>query len=319
MKIVVLDGYTLNPGDLSWQGLQQLGEVVVHDRTDAGMVAERAAGAEIIFTNKTPVGKDVLSQLPGLKFIGVLATGYNVVDTEAAKAKGIIVSNVPGYGTDSVVQLTFALLLELCLRVQRHSDAVMAGRWAASPDFCFWDYPLTELAHKTIGIIGFGSIGQQVGDVATAFGMNIIATSRTRTNQQHRKNFRWVEMPELLAQSDVVSIHCPLTPETKGLINKNNLQLMKKTAFLLNTSRGPVIVDEDLAAALNNEVIAGAGIDVLSVEPPAKDNPLFGAKNCIITPHIAWATKEARARLMDITISNLAAFISGNPVNVVNK
>jgi glycerate dehydrogenase len=215
--------------------------------------------------------------------------------------------------------MTFALLLELCLHVQRHSDAVMSGKWAKSADWCFWDYPLVELAGKTIGIIGYGRIGQQVGDVATAFGMNIIGSARTETDQSHRKNFRWAKIPELLQQSDVVSIHCPLFPETKGLINKDSLKSMKRTAFLLNTSRGPIIVDEDLADALNNDVIAGAGIDVLSAEPPSPDNPLFKAKNCIITPHIAWATREARARLMDVTVSNLAAFINGGPVNVVNR
>ena len=319
MKIVILDGYTLNPGDLDWEGLKKLGEFVVYDRTPADQVAERAAGAEILFTNKTPVSEDVINQLGSLKFIGVLATGYNIVHTEAARAKGIVVANVPGYGTASVVQMTFALLLELCLHVQRHSDSVMDGKWSRSADFCFWDYPLVELSGKTIGIIGFGHIGQQVGDVATAFGMNIIGNSRNRTDQSQRKNFKWADVPELLKQSDMVSIHCPLFPETKGLINKESLKLMKESAFLLNTSRGPIIVDEDLADALNNDGIAGAGIDVLSAEPPPKGNPLFTAKNCIITPHIAWATKEARARLMQTTISNLTAFLEGKPVNVVNK
>ena len=318
MKIVVLDGYTLNPGDLSWDALKQLGELVVYDRTAADKVVERAAGAEIIFTNKTPVSEDTLNQLPSLKFIGVLATGFNIVNTVVAKARGVIVANVPGYGTTSVVQMTFALLLELCHHVQRHSDTVMDGKWSSSADWCYWDFPLVELSGKTIGIIGFGRIGQQVGDVATAFGMNIIGNSRTQTDQSRRKNFKWASIPELLKQSDVVSIHCPLFPETKGLINKESLKWMKKSSFLLNTSRGLIIVDEDLADALNNDLIAGAGIDVLSVEPPSKDNPLFKAKNCIITPHIAWATKEARARLMNITVKNLAAFLNGNPVNVVN-
>jgi glycerate dehydrogenase len=318
MKIVVLDGYTLNPGDLSWDGLEKLGELMVYDRTPADQVVERAKDAEIIFTNKTPLGEDILNNLPRLKFIGVLATGYNVVNTDIAKKNGVIVSNVPGYGTASVVQLTFALLLELTQHVQRHSDSVMEGKWAKSVDWCFWDYPLVELSGKTIGIIGFGSIGEKVGDIATAFGMNIIGSKRNRTDQSHRKNFRWAEIPELLEQSDVVSIHTPLVPETKGLINKDNLARMKRSAFLLNTSRGPIVVDQDLANALNNDVIAGAGIDVLSAEPPSADNPLFSAKNCLITPHIAWATKEARARLMDITVNNLTAFINGNPVNVVN-
>lgn len=319
MKIVILDGYTLNPGDLNWDGLKALGDVEVYDRTPADKVVERAAGAEIVFTNKTPVGEEALNQLNSLKYIGVLATGYNIVNTEAAKQRGIVVANVPGYGTPSVVQLTVALLLELCLHVQRHSDAVMEGRWATSKDWCFWDYPLVELSGKTIGIIGFGTIGQGVADVATALGMQVVGSSRTQTVQSHRRNFRWVELPELLQQSDVVSIHCPLTPETKGLLNKETLKLMKPSAFLLNTSRGPIIVDEDLADALNNEVIAGAGIDVLSVEPPPKDNPLFGAKNCIVTPHIAWASKEARERLMNTTVANLQAFRDGNPVNVVNR
>ncbi|GEO11491.1 D-2-hydroxyacid dehydrogenase [Segetibacter aerophilus] len=319
MKIVILDGYTLNPGDLSWDELKQLGDLTVYDRTPADKVVEHAAGAEIVFTNKTPVNEESINNLPNLKFIGVLATGYNIVNTDAAKAKDIVVANVPGYGTASVVQMTFSLLLELCLHVQQHSEAVRDGKWSRSADFCFWDYPLIELEGKTMGIIGFGRIGQKVGDVATAFGMNIIGNSRHWTGQTHRNNFRWAEIPQLLAQSDVVSIHCPLFPETKGLINSKSLQTMKPSAFLLNTSRGPIVIDEDLADALNNDVIAGAGIDVLSVEPPAKDNPLFTAKNCIITPHISWATKEARARLMKITVDNLAAFLNGKPVNVVNN
>lgn len=319
MKIVILDGYTLNPGDLTWDELKKLGDVVIYDRTPAEKVVERAEGAEVVFTNKTPVGEEALNNLHSLKYIGVLATGYNIVNTEAAKARGVIVSNVPGYGTASVVQMTFALLLELCLHVQQHSEAVREGRWSRSADFCFWDYPLVELAGKTLGIIGFGSIGQKVGDVATAFGMNIIGNSRSHPDQSHCKNFRWAEVPELLQQSDVITIHCPLLPETKGLINKHSLKSMKSSAFLLNTSRGPIIVDEDLADALNNGVIAGAGIDVLSVEPPVIDNPLFSANNCIITPHIAWATKEARIRLMDTAVNNLSAFINGSPVNVVNK
>jgi glycerate dehydrogenase len=319
MKIVILDGYTLNPGDLSWDKLEELGEVTIYERTPADQVVERARGAEVVFTNKTPINAEAIRQLTELKYIGILATGYNIVDTEQAKENGIVVSNVPGYGTPSVVQLTFGLLLELSLHVQRHSDAVFSGRWASSVDFCFWDYPLVELAGKTMGIIGFGNIGQQVGDVATAFGMKVIGTSRNHTDQSHRPNFKWVEIPELFEQADVVSIHCPLSPETKGLINKENLQRMKRTAYLLNTSRGPVVVEEDLAEALNNDIIAGAGVDVLSVEPPSGDNPLLSAKNCLITPHIAWATKEARGRLMDITVENLKAYKNGSPVNVVNR
>jgi glycerate dehydrogenase len=319
MKIVILDGYTLNPGDLSWEGLRKLGDLTIHDRTAPADVVSRSKDAEIVFTNKTPVNAAALEQLPKLKYIGVLATGYNIVDVDAAKKLGIIVANVPGYGTSSVVQMTFALLLELTLHVQRHSDSVRDGKWSRSADFCFWDFPLVELAGKTIGIIGMGHIGGKVADVATAFDMKVIGNSRTRTDQSHRKNFRWAEIPDLLAASDVVSIHCPLFPETRGLINKENLALMKKTAFLLNTSRGPIVVDEDLADALNRELIAGAGIDVLSTEPPPAGNPLFTAKNCIITPHISWATKEARARLMDIAVANLEAFLADKPVNIVNK
>lgn len=319
MNIVILDGYTLNPGDLSWEGLKKLGLLTAHDRTAPADVVSRSKDADLIFTNKTPVDAAALEQLPKLKYIGVLATGYNIVDIDAAKKRGIIVANVPGYGTSSVVQMTFALLLELTLHVQRHSDSVREGKWSRSIDFCYWDFPLVELAGKTIGIIGLEHIGSKVADVATAFDMKVIGNSRTRTDQSHRKNFRWAEIPDLLETSDVVSIHCPLFPETRGLINKETLALMKKTAFLLNTSRGPIVVDEDLADALNREVIAGAGIDVLSTEPPPAGNPLFTAKNCIITPHISWATKEARSRMMDIAVANLEAFLAGKPVNIVNK
>lgn len=319
MKIVILDGFTLNPGDLSWDGLKQLGELVIYDRTLQEDVIERCEGAQIVFTNKTPVDEEALNKLSALRYIGVLATGYNIINVAVARKKGIVVSNVPGYGTASVAQHTFALLLELCLHVQRHSDAVMDGKWSRSVDFCFWDYPLVELAGKTIGIIGFGSIGKKVGDIATAFGMEVIGNSRQWTDQSGRRNFRWAELPELLEQSDVVSIHCPLLPETKGLINKESLQFMKNTGFLLNTSRGPIIDEGELADALNKGQIAGAGIDVLSIEPPSSNNPLFSARNCIITPHISWATHEARRRLMDTAIKNLIAFLSGNPANVVNR
>lgn len=318
MKIVVLDGYTLNPGDLSWDALEKLGDVVLYDRTPPDKVLERSRGAEVLLTNKTPLEEDIINKLPDLKYIGLLATGYNVVDIEAAKKRGVMVTNVPGYGTNSVVQMTFALLLELTFRVQHHSNSVMSGKWSKSADWCYWEFPLVELAGKTMGIIGFGNIGQKVGDVATAFGMNIIGSSKPQTDQSHRKNFRWAEIPELLEQSDVVSIHCPLFPETKGLINKESLRRMKRSAYLLNTSRGPIVIDEDLADALNNDIIAGAGIDVLSKEPPDIDNPLFNAKNCLITPHIAWATKESRSRLLDIVVNNLSAYVKGKPINVVN-
>ena len=318
MKIVVLDGHTLNPGDLSWEALHQLGDVTIYDRTPYDKIVERSLGAEVLLTNKTPLDAATLNQLPDLKYVGVLATGYNIVDTAVCKQRGIPVSNVPGYGTGAVAQFVFALMLELCLHVQKHSDAVFEGKWAKSVDFCFWDYPLVELAGKTLGIIGFGTIGQKVADIAAAFDMQIIAHSRTQTDQSQRKNFKWVSVDELLAQSDVVSIHCPLTPETQGLINAENLRKMKSSAFLINTSRGSIVNDADLAGALNNNVIAGAGIDVLSKEPPPADNPIFKAKNCIITPHIAWAAQEARARLMGIAIDNLKSFIAGKPANVVN-
>lgn len=317
MKIIVLDGYALNPGDLSWDEFRKFGELVVYDRTNPKEVLSRARDAQILLTNKTAVREDIISKLPHLKFIGVLATGYNIVDTGAARDKGIVVSNVPDYGSYSVAQLTFALLLELCHHVQRHSDSVERGEWASSPDWSYWKYPLIELAGKTMGIIGFGSIGQKVADIATAFGMNILGAARTHTDQSHRRNFKWSEIPSLLQQADVVSIHCPLTQATQGLINSKSLQTMKASALLLNTSRGPIIVEEDLASALNDGVIAGAGIDVLSVEPPLPGNLLVKAKNCIVTPHIAWATREARARLMAMAANNVSAFLQGKPVNVV--
>lgn len=319
MKIVILDGYTLNPGDLSWDALNKLGDVTLYDRTPYEQIVSRCQDAEVVLTNKTPLDEATLTQLPQLKYVGVLATGYNIIDTAVCKQKGVVISNVPGYGTVAVAQFVFALLLELCLHVQKHSDAVFAGKWSKSVDFCFWDYPLIELAGKTLGIIGFGTIGQKVADIAAAFDMQVIAYSRRQTDQSHRKNFKWVGLDDLLKQSDVISIHCPLTPETHGLINTENLRKMKSSAFLINTSRGPIVNDADLADALNNNIIAGAGIDVLSKEPPTADNPIFKAKNCVVTPHIAWAAKEARARLMNTVINNLKAFIAGRPVNVVNN
>jgi len=318
MKIVVLDGYTLNPGDLSWEGLQSLGEFHVYDRTPADKILERIQGAEIVFTNKTPLTREVFDRAPDMKYIGVLATGYNVVDIQAAKEKNIVVTNIPTYGTFSVAQMTFALLLELCQHVQAHSDAVHQGEWTNSSDFCFWKFPMIELAGKTMGIIGFGRIGQQVADVAGALGMNVLAYDKYQSDQSHRKDFRWAEMEELLCASDVVSLHCPLFEDTRGIINAKTLGRMKQTAFLINTSRGPLIAEEDLAEALNRGVIAGAGLDVLSVEPPDGRSPLLTAKNCYITPHISWATKEARARLMNIAVENLNAYIQGRPIHVIN-
>ncbi len=317
MKLTVLDGYCLNPGDLSWDGLRRFGEVEVFDRTPADRVAERAAGAELVFTNKTPLPAAVLDRLPALRYIGVLATGYNIVDVEAAKARGIVVTNIPTYGTASVAQFVFALLLELCHNVRLHADAVRAGEWSRSPDWSFWKTPLVELEGKTMGIVGFGRIGRQVGRIADAMGMRVLAHDTHRGEAPDWPGFRWAGIDELLRESDVVSLHAPLFPETRGLIHAGTLGSMKPTAFLINTSRGPLVVDRDLADALNRGVIAGAGLDVLSIEPPGPENPLLAARNCLITPHMAWATREARARLMDLAVENVAAFLAGQPVNVV--
>lgn len=318
MKIVVLDGYALNPGDLSWAPLQEMGELTVYDRTVEAEIIERAAEADILLTNKVPVRAHIIESLPQLKYIGVMATGYNIIDIACARKNNIIVSNIPGYSTASVVQLTFSLLLELCYHTQRHSDAVVEGKWSASPDFCFWDFPLKELSEKTLGIIGLGSIGQQVADVAAAFGMSVLAYSRTQTNQSHRTNFRWVADPaELFAQADVISLHCPQTPQTENIINSQSLAMMKSSAIIINTSRGGLINAADLADALNEGRISAAGIDVLAVEPPPANNPLLGAKNCLITPHIGWATLEARSRLMNILANNLKTFIARNPTNTL--
>ncbi|MCC6366714.1 MAG: D-2-hydroxyacid dehydrogenase [Bryobacterales bacterium] len=317
MKLVVLDGYCLNPGDLSWDALRQFAEVEVHDRTPAADVVSRVGDAELAMTNKTPLDAAALARLPQLRYIGVLATGYNIVDIAAAKTRGIIVTNIPTYGTASVAQHAFALLLELCHHVGVHGESVRGGEWSKSADWCYWKAPLMELAGKTMGVIGFGRIGRQTAKIADAMGMRVIANDTFEGHPPAYEGFRFASVEEVLRESDVISLHCPLTPENKGLINAQRLRLMKPSAFLLNTSRGPLVVDEDLAAALDAGVIAGAGLDVLSVEPPAAGNPLFAAKNCIVTPHIAWATREARARLMDIAVSNVAAFLHGAAVNVV--
>ncbi|HEX2970218.1 MAG TPA: D-2-hydroxyacid dehydrogenase [Bacteroidales bacterium] len=318
MKIVVLDGYTLNPGDLSWGELEMLGDVIVYDRTPVELVYERSSGAEILLTNKTILDTGILKKLPELRYVGVLATGYNVIDPAEAGNLGIVVTNIPAYSTDSVAQITFAFILEFCFHVQKHSDAVKSGKWSGSADFTFRDYPLTELKSKNLGILGFGSIGKKVGDIASVFGMNILAYSRTKTDQSQRQNFRWVDLPELFSESDFLTIHCPLTPETRNLVDAERLKLMKSTAYIINTSRGPIVSENDLANALNNSTIAGAGLDVLSIEPPSDNNPLLTAGNCIITPHIAWATFEARERLMKTAVSNVKAFLAGDPVNVVS-
>jgi glycerate dehydrogenase len=318
MKIVVLDGYCLNPGDLSWDHLRALGHVEVYDRTPAEEAVARAADADVIFTNKTPLPASALEQLPKLRYIGVLATGYNIVDVAAAKARGVVVANIPTYGTASVAQFVFALLLELCHHVGEHVAAVRAGEWSANPDWSFWKSPLVELAGKTMGIIGFGRIGRQTAKIADAMGMQVIANDTHHGETPHYEDFRWAGVEELLRESDVVSLHSPLFPETKGMINATSLGWMKPSAFLINTSRGPLVVDQDLADALNAGTLAGAGLDVLSLEPPSADNPLLSARNCLVTPHIAWATHEARSRLMDLAVSNVTAFLTGTPRNVVS-
>ena len=317
MKLVALDGYCLNPGDLTWDGLRRLADLEVHDRTPAAEVVARVQGAQLAMTNKTPMPAEALRALPELKYIGVLATGYNIVDVRAACELGITVTNIPTYGTASVAQFTIALLLELCHRVGMHSDAVRAGEWTRNADWCFWKSPLVELAGKTMGIVGFGRIGRQTARIADAMGMRVIAHDAVQTAAPPYEGFRWTGLDELLAESDVVSLHCPLFPETQGMINKETLRRMKPAAFLLNASRGPLVVDRDVADALNEGVIAGAALDVLSVEPPP-DNPLFHARNCIVTPHIAWATREARERLMRIAVANVQAFLKGAPQNVVS-
>ena len=317
MKITVLDGYALNPGDLSWEGLQKLGDLEVFDRTMVDEVVQRAAGAAIVLTNKTPLPDYVIRQLPDLRYIGVLATGYNVVDVEAAKQRGVVVTNIPTYGTASVAQFVFALLLELCHNVKAHADAVRAGEWSRSLDWSFWKSPLMELAGKTMGIVGFGRIGRAVGRIADALGMRVLACDTYQGDAPLYTGFRWATLDEVLRESDVVSLHSPLFPETRGMIHAGTLALMKPSAFLINTSRGPLVVDQDLAEALNAGRLAGAGLDVLSIEPPLANNPLLSARNCLVTPHIAWATREARSRLMEIAVDNVASFLAGTPRNVV--
>lgn len=320
MKIVVLDGYTLNPGDLNWDGIAQFGDLEVFDRTPYNDkdIIENIGNAEVIFTNKTPLNKNVLSKLTALKYIGVLATGYNIVDIETANKKGIIVTNVPDYSSVSVAQFTMALILELCHHIGAHNEAVQQRDWVRSKDFSFWNYPLIELAGKTIGIFGFGKIGKATAKLAEAFGMQILVHNRTVYPEFENDNLKFVELNEMLANADFISLHSPLTPETNGVINKTNISKMKQSAFLINTSRGPLINEKDVAEALNNNQLAGAALDVISKEPMEEDNPLLGAKNCIITPHIAWAPKEARQRLMQTTVDNLQAFLNENPQNVVS-
>lgn len=312
-EIVVLDGYTLNPGDLSWEPLEQLGRCMIFDRTQPADILPRALAAHILFTNKTRLSAETIAQLPALRCIGVLATGYNVVDVAAAKARGIPVCNVPDYGTPNVAQAVFALLLELTNRTAHHAATVREGRWTSCPDFCFWDGELVELSGLTLGIVGFGKIGREVAKIGRAFGMRILHHGRSRLADPER-----VELSRLFRESDIVSLHCPLTAENAGMVNAAVLALMKPTAYFLNTARGLLVNEADLAEALNEGRIAGAGLDVLSVEPPSAANPLLKAKNCLITPHIAWATQAARRRLLEVAAANAAAFLAGRPQHVVS-
>lgn len=321
MKIVVLDGYTLNPGDLSWDGLKKIGDLIVYDRTDFDpqSVIKAIDNADVVFTNKTPLSKEVLDNVSSIKYIGVLATGYNVVDVVTAKSKGIVVTNIPSYGTAAVAQFTLAMILEMCHHIGAHSEAVKDGEWNRCPDFCFWNYPLIELAGKTLGIIGFGNIGQATAKIAQAFGLNILAFDSYPDSSLESETCKYATLDELFEQSDIISLHCPLFESTRGIINKSNIDKMKDGVMIINTSRGPLINEQDLSDALNQGKVAGAAVDVVSSEPISNDNPLLKAKNCIITPHIAWAPKESRSRLLNTAVDNLQAFINGTPTNVVNS
>lgn len=314
MKIIVLDGYTLNPGDLSWKRIADHGTLTIYDRTTPEDVAERIGNAEIVFTNKTVLKEEHFSRCSNLKYIGVLATGYNVVDIAAAQRHGICVTNIPTYGTTAVAQYTIAMILELCHHIGEHNRTVQQGRWSSSKDFCYWDYPLVELKEKTLGIIGYGRIGQAVGKLAQAFGMNILAYDQYQIPNAEAE---YVSLDEIFSRADILSLHCPLFPETKELIREENIQKMKPGTLLINTSRGGLVKEADLARALKNGIIAGAALDVVSTEPISIENPLLGLENCIITPHIAWAPKESRERLMNIAADNLEAFLQGNLINIV--
>ena len=320
MKIVVLDGYTENPGDISWAVLEALGELTVYDRTayeESDLIAERIGDAEVVVTNKTPVSRATMDKCPKIRTIAVLATGYNVVDYEYAKTKGISVQNVPVYGTDNVSQYAVSLLLEVCSHIGPHSDTVFAGRWAENQDWCYWDYPMIELSGKTAGIIGLGRIGKNTAKILKAMNMQVLAFDSFQS-EEGKNLAEYVELDELLAKSDVIFLHCPLFPSTANIINKDNIAKMKDGVILINNSRGQLVVEQDLADALNCGKIAAAALDVVSTEPIKKENPLLGAKNCIITPHISWATKDARIRIMNTTAENIKSVIDGAPINVVN-
>ena len=320
MKLVVLDGYTENPGDLSWEGLKEFGELTVYDRTsyvESPLIAERISNAEIVITNKTPISRTTIDKCPNIRLIAVLATGYNVVDYNYAAEKGIPVVNVPTYGTASVSQFSIALLLEICHHIGHHDKTVHEGKWAENADWCYWDYPLIELEGKTMGIIGFGRIGQAEGRIAKALGMNVIAYD-LYPNESGRVIADSVTLDELFANSDVISLHCNLTPENTEMINRNNIAKMKDGVILLNNARGQLVNEADLADALASRKVAAAGLDVVSTEPIKADNPLLSVPNCIITPHISWAPKESRSRIMDSTVENIRAFLAGKPVHVIN-
>lgn len=321
MKIVILDGYTLNPGDLSWEGLKHFGDLQVFDRTDFDpkKVIEAIGDAEIVLTNKVPITEEILKTVPNLKYIGVLATGYNIIDIKTATNLNIVVTNVPNYGTAGVAQFTMALLLEMCHHIGDHNKTVQYGEWTKSPDFCFWKSPLIELSGKTMGIIGFGRIGQATAKIAQAFGLNILAYNRSKDPSLESETCRYVELNELFEKSDIISLHCPLSESTEGIINKQNIAKMKAGVMIINTSRGGLIIEEDLKEALNSGKVARAAVDVVSSEPIQENNPLLKAKNCIITPHIAWAPTESRVRLLNAVIENLEAFINGNAQNVVKS
>lgn len=320
MKIVILDGYTENPGDLSWDALGKLGELTVYDRTpvnDEAEIIRRIGDAEVVFTNKTPISRNTIDACPHMKFISMLATGYNVVDYVYAREKGIPVTNVPSYGTAAVGQFAIAMLLEICHHVAYHSQTVHEGKWEKCIDWCYWDYPLIELDGKTLGVIGFGRIGQQTGKIAKALGMKVLAYDN-HPNDSGRAIGEYVELDTLLSSSDVIALHCPLFPDTQGIINKDTIAKMKDGVILLNNSRGPLVVEQDLADALNSGKVYAAGLDVVSTEPIRGDNPLLKAKNCFITPHISWAPKESRQRIMDCAVENVKAYLAGKPINVVN-
>ena len=317
MKIVILDGYTANPGDYSWTELNSFGEVEIYDRTSRDEVIERAKDADMVLTNKVVLKGETLAQLPQLKYIGILATGYNIIDVEETRARGIVVANVPAYSTDSVAQMTFAHVLNITNRIEHYADQNRKGQWSAAADFCYWDTPLSELAGKTFGIVGLGNIGQKVASIALSFGMRVIALTSKKAEEMP-KGVEKADLEELLTQSDVLSLHCPLTENTREMINRQSLAKMKRGAILVNTGRGPLVNEADVADALAEGRLAGYGSDVMSSEPPKADNPLLKQPNAFITPHIAWATAEARGRLMATAIENAKAFIAGKPQNVVN-